>query len=339
MADQRQERSTPATIIDVARAAGVSKTTASDALRGHGRVSEVTREAVLRAAEELDYSINRSARSLRTATTGAIALYIPQVLKRSEHYLSFVYGVVNEAAGYDYDVTLIATGDRSGTHNVPHVDGVVLIDPVEDDPMVERLLNTGLPVVSSERFPSGRQPAGVVWSDHGGYARQLLDHLAAHGARRPAMIASTSVTEWSLHVVEGYRSWCRAAGIDPVVVSAPFGADPTLLQREAQGLLLRDPPVDAIIGAGDGVAATIAPALTAAGRTIGDDLLLASCVDSSTLQLFSPPVTAIDARGGEAGAACAHLLFQLLAGTAEPGTAVELPLELRVRESTRGRHG
>lgn len=326
----------PATIVDVARVAGVSKTTASDALRGRGRVSDATREAVVSAAAHLGYSINRSARSLRTATTGAIGLYIPQVLVRSEHYMSFVYGVVNEAAEFDYDVTLIVSGEESRPQYAPHVDGLVIIDPVEGDAMVERLIATGLPVVSSERTTSGRQPPGVVWSDHGRYATLLLDHLAARGARRPALIGSTTASEWSIGIQHAYREWCRHAGVEPLVAVAPFGADPSFLQRAAGQLLAREPGIDALVGAGDGVAAAIAPALTAAGHVIGSEFLLASCVDSSSMQALQPPVTSIDTRGGEAGAACARLLFQLLQGTAEPGTSIELPLELHVRDSTRG---
>jgi DNA-binding LacI/PurR family transcriptional regulator len=326
-----------ATIVDVARAAGVSKTTASDALRGSGRVSDATRQAVLVAARRLGYSINRSARSLRTATTGAIGLYIPQVLVRSEHYMSFVYGVVNEAAGADYDVTVIVAGEEARPGYSPHVDGLVLIDPVEDDPMVERLTSTGLPVVSSERFTSGRQPTGTVWSDHGRYTRELLDHLAERGARRPALIGSTTVSDWSMRIQGAYRAWCRIAGVEPVIAVAPFGADPTFLQHEATELLGRGVGVDALIGAGDGVAAAVAPTLTAAGHVIGEDFLLASCVDSTALQVLDPAVTAIDTKGGEAGVACARLLFDLLRGEAARGTSLELPLELLVRESTRGR--
>jgi len=330
---------TPATIVDVARAAGVSKTTASDALRGHGRVSDATREAVLRAASELGYAINRSARSLRTSMIGAIGLYIPQVLFRSEHYLSFVYGVVDVAAGFDYDVTVIVSGEEARPNYAPHVDGLVMIDPAEGDAMVERLLASGLPIVSSERFPSGQQPTGVVWSDHGGYTRVLLDHLAAHGAHRPALLASATVSDWSIGIQEAYLAWCLDHGVEPAVAVATFGTDAAQAQAEAAALLEREPDLDALIGASDGFAAAVAPVVTAAGRVIGEDLLLASCVDNSTLRAMHPSVTAIDTKGGEAGAECARLLFRLMSGETERGTSIELPLELHVRESTQGRAG
>lgn len=334
MAKTREGRVASATIVDVAKAAGVSKTTVSDALRGGGRVSDDTRRIVLDAAERLGYSLNRSARSLRTATTGAIGLYIPQVLVRSEHYLSFVYGAVNEAAQRDYDVTLIVAGNRERAAHVPHVDGLVLIDPVESDQILDRLMSTGLVTVSSEHFPGGREPAGVVWSDHAGQAIELLDHLADQGAKAPALIASTTVSEWSLNIRNAYTAWCTARGVTPVIVESPFGAPPEDLQRIATHLLETSPATDALVAAGDGVAAAVAPAITASGLRIGSDFLLASCVDSQANEALHPPITSVDARGGDAGAACVRLLIDLLENVVEPGTSIELPLLRHTRAST-----
>lgn len=325
-----------ATLIDVARAAGVSRTTASDALSQRGRVSDETRQAVRQAATRLGYTANRSARSLRTATTGAIGLYIPQVLVRSEQYMSFLYAVVEQASRFDYDVTVIVSAADTRPVYAPNVDGLVLIDPTDSDPMVNRLLDIGLPVVSSERLPSGRTPTGVVWSDHSHYTTSLLDHLASRGARRPALLASTSPSDWALTVQNAYRAWCRGASITPALEVAPLGASPALLHETTANLLRRDPDIDALIGAEDGVAAITIPAITGAGHVIGEDFLLASCVDSSTLQTLRPPVTAIDVRAGEAGAACVTLLHDLMIGNARGGTTIELPLALHVRDSTRG---
>lgn len=82
-------RDDPVNLVALARAAGVSKTTASDALRNSGRVSDKTRAHVVSVANRLGYSPNSSARSLRMASTGAIGLHLPEVLTRSEYYMSF----------------------------------------------------------------------------------------------------------------------------------------------------------------------------------------------------------------------------------------------------------
>ncbi|MEV0198103.1 substrate-binding domain-containing protein, partial [Nonomuraea sp. NPDC050691] len=79
----------------------------------------------------------------------------------------------------------------------------------------------------------------------------------------------------------------------------------------------------------------LGPLLREEGRVPGRDLLLASCVDSQAMQLADPPITAIDLRPREAGVRCAALLFDLLAGRAQPGAERVHPIELLVRDSTR----
>ncbi|GAB3716241.1 LacI family DNA-binding transcriptional regulator [Nocardiopsis oceani] len=321
------------TIVDVARAAGVSKTTASDALRGRGRVSDGTRETVVATARRLGYSINRSARSLRTATTGAIGLYIPQVLVRSEYYLSFVHGVLDTVAASEYDVTLIVSAHSSRPKHTPRVDGLILCDPVHSDPMASHLVDSGLPVVTCERM-AGVRPTGVVWSDHGRMARRLLDHLSENGARRIALLASTTDSDWARSIEAAYQSWCLEHGFHAAVATVAFGVSPEAVRAEAEALLDAVPDVDALVCGSDGVAASVAPSLAARGLRLGEDFLLASCVDSSALRTMDPSVTAVDPKGPEAGEECGQLLLDILADRAAEGTLRELELDFVPRASS-----
>ncbi|MEV4110454.1 LacI family DNA-binding transcriptional regulator [Nonomuraea sp. NPDC049695] len=337
----------PVTILTVAREAGVSKTTASDALRGSGRVSEHTREAVARVAERLGYVPNGSARHLRRASTGTIGLHVPEVLTRSSYYMSFVFGVVEQAARHDYDVTLITSGQRRS--RPPRVDGLVLGDPLGGDPVVESLMATGLPTVSCERFPGSRQPDGVVWSEHAAMLARLLDHLRESGAARPALIVAGDESDWAGSVHRGYLEWCAAHGVVPLVRRVSFDASGDEVRAAARALLdtagpgtatpgLResregDGPLDALVCAPAGAAAEVAPLL----REAGANVLLASCVDNAATRQSDPPITAIDLRPKEAGASCAELLFELLSGAAPMGTERVHPIELNLRASTRPR--
>ncbi|MGV9382501.1 LacI family DNA-binding transcriptional regulator [Nonomuraea sp. NPDC003707] len=239
-ADEERERAgvrteEPVTILTVAREAGVSKTTASDALRGSGRVSERTREAVAQVAERLGYVPNGSARHLRKASTGTIGLHVPEVLTRSSYYMSFVFGVVEQAARHDYDVTLITSGQRRS--RPPRVDGLVLGDPLGGDPVVESLMATGLPTVSCERFPGSRQADGVVWSEHASMLGRLLDHLRESGASRPALIVAGDESDWAASVHRGYLEWCAAHGVVPLVRRVSFDASGDEVRAAARALL------------------------------------------------------------------------------------------------------
>jgi DNA-binding LacI/PurR family transcriptional regulator len=361
----------PVTILTVAREAGVSKTTASDALRGSGRVSERTREAVAQVAERLGYVPNGSARHLRKASTGTIGLHVPEVLTRSSYYMSFVFGVVEQAARHDYDVTLITSGQRRS--RPPRVDGLVLGDPLSGDPVVESLMATGLPTVSCERFPGSRQADGVVWSEHASMLGRLLDHLRESGASRPALIVAGDESDWAASVHRGYLEWCAAHGVVPLVRRVSFDASGDEVRAAARALLnagqgpdeaaalgrggdgpldalvcapagdgpldalvcapAGDGPLDALVCAPAGAATEVAPLL----REAGANVLLASCVDSAATRQSDPPITAIDLRPKEAGASCAELLFELLSGAAPVGTERVHPIELSIRTSTRPR--
>lgn len=322
----------PVTILTVAREAGVSKTTASDALRGSGRVSERTRETVARVAERLGYVPNGSARHLRKASTGTIGLHVPEVLTRSSYYMSFVFGVVEQAARHDYDVTLITSGQRRS--RPPRVDGLVLGDPLGGDPVVESLMATGLPTVSCERFPGARQADGVVWSEHAPMLHRLLDHLSTAGSVRPGLIVAGDESDWAASLHRGYLEWCATKDVTPRVRRVSFDATGEEIRAAARTLLAPESSdgeaVDALVCAPAGAATEVAPMV----RETGSGVLLASCVDSAATRMADPPITSIDLRPREAGAGCAELLFELLSGTAEPGTERVHPIELELRPST-----
>lgn len=313
------------TIVDVAEAAGVSKTTASDALRGHGRVSEATRDAVLSAAERLGYTLNRSARSLRTSMTGAIGLYLPQVLVRSEYYLAILHGIANEVAASSYDVTLIFSRDTPPAGYAPHVDGFIVCDAREGDAVVDRLLSTGLPMVSLEPIPGERQATGMVWTDAVGSTSALLDELVAAGSRRPAMLSTTTPALWPREAESAYDEWCRRRGIPAVRTAADYGADAGELQQIVGRLLDENPGVDSIVCVGDGVAARVGPGIVARGFTLGEDFRLASGSEQNP----EPPLSAaISTNGFRAGSECTRLLFELIRGEQPAGTRREMPVEI-----------
>ncbi len=326
-------RTEPVTLRTVAEQAGVSTTTASDAMRGSGRVSEETRARVLEIAEALRYVPNGSAQHLRRASTGTIGLHLPAVLTRSNYYMSFVFGVVERAAADSYDVTLLTSG-QPDSRRPPRVDGLVLGDPLGGDPVVERLMTAGVPTVTCERFPGDARATGVVRSEHAAAMGELLDHLRASGAHRPALIVAGTESDWAAAVHQGFRAWCTRHRVPATARTVPFDTPVDALHAAAHDLLASDPGIDALVCGPAGAAAVLLPVLRDAGRTVGADLLLASCVDGPSMESADPAITAIDLRPREAGVACATLLFDLLTGAADGGTERVHPTELVKRAST-----
>lgn len=321
------------TIVDVARLAGVSRTTASDALNNNGRVSEPTRQVVERAAAALGYRPNVAAQSLRTATTGAIGIHLPEVMTRIEYYLQIVYGALEEAARQQVNVTLI-TSQRLFGRNRPPVDGVILLDPLAYDTSATQLMDLDVPVVTLEPA-DGADQAGVVSADHEAGVRELLDHFIAQGASTPAFLASPRSTNWGTRVQTAYRQWCREHGKRAFVTERTFGSDSATLTEAARELFSLHDDIDAVLCGPDGSALVVMDVLQDMGRTPGKDVQIAALVDNPALEYVDPPVTAIDLTPRPAGANCVRLLLEILRGERAPDEVVPLEIAVRYRASTR----
>jgi DNA-binding LacI/PurR family transcriptional regulator len=327
-----------ARLVDVAARAGVSRTTASAALGGHGRISEETRRHVHAVAAEMGYEINRLAQNLRIQRAGAIGVYLPPDATGYEYYLEFAFGVVNEAMSRETPVVLIPSGDTEESLARDHVDGYIVIDAGDRDPQLRRILAAGKPVVAAEPLPADAAPAaGVVTFDHERIVTELLDHLAAQGARRIALIGPPLDTAWARQVTAAYARWCERAGQDERVATAPFLADPSSVERPVAQLFADRAAPDAILVAQDGIAAAVSAAITARGLTVGADVLIAACVDGRAVRSSIPSLTAIDLVPHEHGKACAELLLSLLAEPADGATRwITLDAQIHRRASTAG---
>lgn len=330
-----QARLRRATIIDVAREAGVSRTTASDALRGTGRVSEATRAHVARVASELAYRPNSAARSLRAAATGTLGLHVPEHVTRISYYVQVIFGVLEECAEEGYDITLINTRRMQPLDAAPRVDGVILVDPMVGDEVVHDLLALDVPTVTMERLVGDEPRAALVVSDHDASTRALLDHLVDRGCRRVGLLASPPVTDWGTRVLASYRAWCDAHDVEPALRTMPFAADRETYLVAARELV-STPGVDGLVCGPVRAIEAVLQVARDAGRVVGRDLLVAGGVDDEALEHSDPPVTAVDLDPRGAGAECVRLLLQVLRKETEPTTEVTFPVSVRFRESTAG---
>src|SRR5581483_2617988 len=153
---------------EIARRAGVSRSTVSYVLSGKRAVSDATRRRIQEVIDELDYRPNASARALKEGRTRTLGLVIPPASQRlTDMQLGFVASVVEAAAHADLDVLLSPSGgdhDRSFERVVSgrRVDGIILMEIRLDDDRVTRLRQTGLPFVTIGRTA---QPQDNWWID------------------------------------------------------------------------------------------------------------------------------------------------------------------------------
>lgn len=362
------------TLLDVARAAGVSKSTVSDALQGSGRVAEATRDRVRAVAEGLGYRPNSAARRLRRASTGAVGLHLPATATRLDYYMNLAFGAVERAQEDGLDMVLLAPSGAAGGRIASRVDGLLVIDPEAGDSAVPGLLDAGVPVVTGERYLGpATGPSSAVVCDNAASLTALLDHVTERGARRPALLAPSGSSAWATALRATAESWGRAHGVAVTLRTVPFAATPAETEAATRALLAADPAVDAVICAPDGSTPGVLRAAAALGRKVGTPagnhpggapdgthpggtpdgtpgqsapdgthqdaplgggLLVASCVDGTATRGAEPPVTAVDLRPAAYGRACAELLCDILAGRAAPDTVRRHAWSLELRAST-----
>src|SRR3954452_23810217 len=153
---------------EIARRAGVSRSTVSYALSGKRTVSEEPRRRIQAVIDELDYRPNAAARALKEGRTRTLGLVIPPASQRlTDMQLGFVASVVEAAARVDLDVLLSPSGgdhDRSFERLVTQgrVDGVILMEIRLEDARVQRLQESKLPFVGIGRIAN---PDRMWWID------------------------------------------------------------------------------------------------------------------------------------------------------------------------------
>lgn len=328
------------TIRDVAKAAGVSVTTVSHALNDKGRVDPATRALVVQVVRQLGYRANRHARGLRSGRSGALALLLPvRAGTQADEALSldFYMRLASAAAAAAFaqeqalmllPPAIVQTGLRG-----LGVDGGIVVDPSPLDPRVSLLTEQGLPVVTIERDLARPDDRWYVASETDANTRQVLDHLAAQGARRIALLVPKTDWGWATETLGAYDSWAREHGAARLVVPVAMQPGEESAFAAAGRLLAGRRPPDAIFVVAARFIRGVLRAATAAGRRVPGELLIAAGVDSVQAREGDPPVTALDLHPERQAEVAVEMLLARLDG-GEPAAPRHLPATLRLRAST-----
>ncbi|SDV51561.1 LacI family DNA-binding transcriptional regulator [Chitinasiproducens palmae] len=329
---------TRATISDVAAEAGVSKTTVSQILNGKGRASEATRALVIEAAQRIGYGANPIARSLRTGRTGVLGIIfrptdaISGSLHGTEFHIRVAGGAAASALGLGYGLLHVPDATRINDIRYP-MDGCVVVAPYANDALLGELRRRGLPLVSVDPDPD--HPDGNVWigRDETAAMQHVLDHLAEQGMQSSVLVAITDDNAWKRGFESTYRTWCKshrktADVVEVQGVAGSEGARDAVAAMIAAGRL-----PDVIIGATSRFAVGAAAAVTAAGLSIPQDVMIAALSDSELARSHTPPITALDLHGDAVGKGAVQKLVEIVSGTADVGSTRIMPT-LKIREST-----
>ena len=332
-----------ATILDVAREAGVSMKTVSRVVNDEPNVRPETRQAVRDAVSRLQFRPNLSARSLAGAKSFLLGLLFdnPSLAYVSDLQL----GAVSRCreSGYHLVVEPIDCGSPGAGEMALElaarlrVDGLILTPPVCDSVAVlDALESVGAEYVriapSSELGRSAR-----VFMDDAAAAQQMTDRLLELGHRRIGLIRGPP---------DHAATHLRHAGFTAALTAFGLLEDPELVRQGdfsfrsgalcARSLLELPQPPTAIFASNDDMALGGMSAAHRLGISLPEQLSIAGFDDTPVAQIVWPTLTTVRQPIREMGAAAADLLIARRAGLSSEGDASHrlLEFEICLRDST-----
>jgi LacI family transcriptional regulator len=331
-----------ATLTEIAQRAGVSVSVASRVLNGDPnlRTRPETRERVVQAAKDLNYTANYAGRALRLARSKALALIVPDV---STPLFADLLAGAADASGEQDHTLLLGRSDRvtAGGDLVRRlvgegrVDGFVLqrSDDLSDQALENLVANDARIVLVASRTP--RRRGSVVLDDVAG-GRLATEHLLSLGHRRVALIGGVERSDIARRREQGYTEALHDAGLrkrDAWVTR--LGYSPDVAATAARSLMATSPAPTAIVVANVNGAIGALTALRQGGFDIPGDVSVIAIHDQWMAAHTWPPLTTVKMPFYEVGYLAVRLLLDQLAGAPAEDIVVRDPAPLLIlREST-----
>jgi DNA-binding LacI/PurR family transcriptional regulator len=330
-----------ATMADIAREAGVSKGAVSYALNGRAGVSDLTRQRILRIAEQLGWQPNSAARALSAARADAVGLAIARparVLGLEPFFMAFVSGIESELSNRHTALLLQVVHDHHEEIAVyrrwwagHRVDGVIVVDLYVDDERVPVLEQLDLPAVVVGG-PDGLGSLTGVWSDDAGAVDAAVDYLVALGHKRIARVAGLPELQHTQVRTTALAQALTRHGLPAAdVVTTDYTGEEGI--RATRTLLSRQDRPSAVMYDNDVMAVAALGVAQEMGLRVPDDVSIIAWDDSPLCQLVRPALTALSRDISGYGAHAARMLIAQL-DAIDVATIEDATPKLIVRAST-----
>ena len=333
-----------ATIGDVARVAGVSRSTASNVLSGKKVTSPEIQVRVLAAVEQLGYTPNAGARALATSQTmviGLLAQFLPDEFAPA--MLQYILGVSNTARELGYDILLVSEADGARAlkriTDSHMVDGVVLLNVADQDDRLEVLRAASQPGALIG-LPGDPRDLDVFDLDFAEAGRLMVDHLVRLGHRELLLVSQPE------HVVErgGAYVWrLQDAALEEAELrgvrlrTASAAAQQPQVGRDITAILDAHPDVTGLLVHNEAAAAALPSALHVRGLSSPADLSVIGRYSDEFARTFSLPFSSIESAPDRLGQLAVRQLVRRIesrTGLPEPHGVRFISPELVDRGST-----
>ena len=327
------------TIIDVARVAGVSKSTVSLVLQNSPLVKEITRNQVKKTMVDIGYVYNRNAANMRSSNAGLIGLVINDL--RNPFFTEFATSVQMALSARGYACVLANTDEDPAvqaqvvTAMIEHGVSALVLSPAygDENATFEPLLRAGIPAMQVLRKVDARTDHfPFAAPDYPKGSQLATEHLLTTGSRRVAFIGGVAGRAVTRERMSGYLAALADAGIEPVVIpgraSREFG-------RETARILAQDYPfVDSAICFNDLVALGVLSGFAELGRPVGPSFRLVGFDDIEECAQAYPALSSVRCNIAGFGISVASTILTWLEDGLPPDAQTLTDVKLIIRASS-----
>jgi LacI family transcriptional regulator len=329
------------TLEDIARLAGVSRSTVSRVVNHHPNVRDTVRKRVQEVIQTTGYHPNAAARTLASQRSSMIGLVLPRSVSSffsDPYFPRLTQGIAQACNQFDYTLALFLVGTKEDEEKIfPRVsrngllDGLLVQSGQLGEVLIDRLVSTGIPLVIIGR-PFQANDVSYIDVDNVNAANNAVSHLIRVGYKRIGMISGAANSTVSLDRKEGYKRAMLERGRD---------VDETLIAEgdfsEASGYyamqqLLPAAP-DAIFAASDLMAIGAMRAVREAGLNIPEDIAFVGFDDLPLATIPTPTLTTVRQPIYQFGMQSVEILIDLIENGLMPPRHFIMDTELIIRES------
>ena len=326
-------------IYDIAKYLDISPATVSYVINGVNKVSEKTKEKVLKAIEELGYVPNYTARALSTGKSRMIGILLPVddasiAFLQNPFYVEFIGGMEKVISKYDYDLVI---GIYNKTKNIKewvmsrNLDGVVIVGSCEDS-VYQELKSIELPIVFTDDYKIQAQDFNVVISNDEDGMYLATKYLINMGHTQIGFVGDPVSYLIDKKRYEGYKKALEEVGIE-VDDNHLFITDATFTSGYNIGEEIINGNVSSIVCSGDILAIGIMKKIKELGYDIPKDLSIIGFDDIQDANFVYPGLTTVKQDIGEKGYRSAQIIIDVLENSRKGRVNINLESSLVIRDS------
>jgi len=330
------------TLEDIAKKAGVSRSTVSRVANEHPHISDSVRERVLEVIQETGYQPNAAARTLASQRSQMIGLVLPfsfSSLFTDPYYPLLIQGICQTCNQYDYTLAFFLASDKDDEKKiytrVPNnglLDGVLIQSGLHgDQQIIGHLIDAGIPLVVIGRpFPSNK--VSFVNIDNVEASKNAVAYLAALGHQRIATITGPLESTVGIDRRNGYLKALKERGMK---INRKLIAEGDFSDRggfEAMQKILLEYP-DAVFAASDMMAIGAIRAIHEKGLRVPEDISVVGFDDIPSTAESDVALTTVRQPIIQIGAKAVELLFDQIENETKSPQSSILDTELIIRSS------